>query len=93
MFLVHWPIHLNPNGNHPSFPTLPNGNRDVVRDWQLRDTWKQMEAVLKKGKVRAIGVSNCSEKLLEEQILPYAEIVPAVDQVRFPTVTDLLSHR
>ena len=81
VYLVHWPIHLNPNGNHPSFPTLPNGHRDVVRDWPLRETWKQMEAMVKKGKVRAIGVSNCSERVLETEILPYAEIPPAVDQV------------
>jgi glycerol 2-dehydrogenase (NADP+) len=35
------------------------------------------------GKVRSIGVSNFSELMLEE-ILPTAEIVPAVDQVSFP---------
>ena len=81
VFLVHWPVHLNPNGNHPNIPTLPNGHRDVLRDWPLRETWRQMEAVLKKGKVRAIGVSNCSERTLAEEILPYAEIKPAVDQV------------
>ena len=80
MYLIHWPIHLNPNGNHPLFPTLPNGHRDVVRDWPLRETWKQMEAMVKKGKVRSIGVSNFSELVLEQDILPYAEIVPAVDQ-------------
>ena len=32
------------------------------------------------GKVRAIGVSNCSEKILE-QLLPHATVVPAVDQL------------
>lgn len=40
---------MNPKGNHPSFPTLPNGKRDVDHAWDLKDTWKQMEAVLKKG--------------------------------------------
>ena len=34
----------------------------------------------KKGKVRSIGVSNCSEKMLE-QILPTAKIIPAVNQL------------
>ncbi|KAI0942030.1 hypothetical protein AcV7_002570 [Taiwanofungus camphoratus] len=81
LYLVHWPLHLNPNGNHEKLPTRPDGSRDVVLDWKQRDTWKQMEAVLKKGKVRAIGVSNFSQKVLEEEILPYAEIVPAVDQL------------
>ncbi|KAI1789234.1 NADP-dependent oxidoreductase domain-containing protein [Ganoderma leucocontextum] len=62
-------------------PTLPNGHCDVVYDWPLPETWKGMAAVVKKGKVRAIGVSNCSERVLENEILPYAQIVPAVDQV------------
>ena len=40
----------------------------------------EMEEMVKKGKTRAIGVSNCSEKILE-QLLPTATIVPAVDQL------------
>ncbi|KAF8655356.1 hypothetical protein AX16_003091 [Volvariella volvacea WC 439] len=80
LYLVHWPVPLNPNGNHPLFPTLPNGKRDVDHSWALKDTWKQMEAVLKKGKVKSIGVSNFSQAKLEE-ILPTAEIVPVVDQL------------
>lgn len=40
---------MNPKGNHPIFPLLPNGKRDVDHSWKLSDTWKQMEAVLKKG--------------------------------------------
>ena len=82
VYLIHWPVALNPSGNHHAIPTLPNGHRDIVRDWELRETWKQMEAMVKKGKVRSIGVSNTSQRKLEEEILPYAEIPPAVDQVR-----------
>ncbi|KAI0338034.1 Aldo/keto reductase [Trametopsis cervina] len=80
LYLVHWPIHLNPKGNHPSFPTKPDGSRDIIHDWPLSKTWEQMEAVLEKGKVRSIGVSNFSEKTLE-QILPSAKVVPAVNQI------------
>ncbi len=40
---------MNPKGNHPIFPTLPDGKRDIDHSWDLKDTWKQMEAVLKKG--------------------------------------------
>ncbi|CAA7261142.1 unnamed protein product [Cyclocybe aegerita] len=80
LYLVHWPVPLNPKGNHPLFPLLPNGKRDVDHSWDLKDTWKQMEAVLKNGKVKTIGVSNFSEAKLEE-ILPTAEIIPAVDQL------------
>ncbi|KAH9836297.1 Aldo/keto reductase [Rhodofomes roseus] len=81
LYLIHWPVHLNPNGNHPSFPTLPDGKRDVLYDWKIKDTWAQMEAVLKKGKVRAIGVSNVSKRILETELLPYATVVPAVNQL------------
>ncbi|KJA17611.1 hypothetical protein HYPSUDRAFT_170377 [Hypholoma sublateritium FD-334 SS-4] len=80
LYLVHWPVPLNPKGNHPVFPTLSSGKRDVDHDWLLKDTWKQMEAVLKKGKVKSIGVSNFSESKLNE-ILPTAEIIPAVNQL------------
>ena len=40
-----------------------------------------MEDLLKTGKVKTIGVSNFSQKKLEEEILPYATVVPAVNQV------------
>ena len=42
-----------------------------------------MEDLLKTGKVKSIGVSNFSQKKLEEEILPYATVIPAVDQVGF----------
>ncbi|THH09677.1 hypothetical protein EW145_g1850 [Phellinidium pouzarii] len=80
LYLIHWPVALNPNGNHPSFPTLPDGSRDIVKTWPLSITWKQMEEMVKKGKVKSIGVSNFSEEKLE-QILPTATIAPAVDQL------------
>jgi len=81
LYLIHWPVPLNPNGNHPRIPTLPDGRRDVVHDWKIKDTWAQMEDVLRKGKVRAIGVSNVSKRILETEILPYATVVPAVNQL------------
>ncbi|KAF9058368.1 NADP-dependent oxidoreductase domain-containing protein [Rhodocollybia butyracea] len=74
LYLIHWPVPMNPKGNHPTFPTLPNGLRDVDHSWKLSDTWKQMEAMVKKGKVKTIGISNFSIKKMDE-ILPTAEII------------------
>ncbi|KIM26720.1 hypothetical protein M408DRAFT_179917 [Serendipita vermifera MAFF 305830] len=80
LLLIHWPVHLNPNGNHKFFPTLPNGVRDVVHDWDLSKTWAEMESLVKKGKLRSIGVSNFSQMKLEE-ILKSATITPVVNQL------------
>lgn len=46
---MHWPFPLNPNGNHPLFPTLPDGTRDHDDEWDIKDTWKQLEAVQRSG--------------------------------------------
>ncbi|KAE9395779.1 Aldo/keto reductase [Gymnopus androsaceus JB14] len=73
--LITWTVR-----NHPAFPTLPNGLRDVDHSWKLSDTWSQMEAMVKKGKVKSIGISNFSVKKMEE-ILPTATIIPAVNQL------------
>ena len=43
-------------------------------------TWKNMEAALKAGKCKYIGVSNYPAELLDE-MAEYAEIMPAVNQL------------
>ncbi|EGO04066.1 hypothetical protein SERLA73DRAFT_175801 [Serpula lacrymans var. lacrymans S7.3] len=80
LYLLHWPVALNPNGNHPVFPMNSTGTFDVDASCDLESSWKGMEALLKDGKVKSIGVSNFSQKKLEE-LLPKAEIVPAVNQL------------
>lgn len=44
--------------------------------------WKTMEKLYKKGKCRAIGVSNFTLKHLKE-LLETAEVIPAVNQIEF----------
>lgn len=81
LYLVHWPVALNPNGNDAKFPTLPDGTRDIVHDWDpCTQTWKQMEQIQKSGKAKAIGVSNWSIPKLE-RLLKSAEITPAANQI------------
>jgi glycerol 2-dehydrogenase (NADP+) len=56
--------------------------RDVI-DWKIENvvnTWKQIEALQAAGKVKSIGVSNFSEKMLKE-FLPKVTVVPAVNQL------------
>jgi predicted oxidoreductase len=52
----------------------------VDRSWDQAETWRQMEDVLAKGKVKAIGVSNWSVPYLEELSKTW-KVVPAVNQV------------
>ena len=49
---------MNPEGNHDKFPTKEDGSRDIIRDHDHVETWKQMEKLLGTGKVKSIGVSN-----------------------------------
>lgn len=80
LYLMHWPVAMNPNGNHEKFPKNPDGTRDHVLSRKPVDTYKDMEKLVASGKTRAIGVSNFSRKFLE-QLLPKVDIVPAVNQI------------
>jgi diketogulonate reductase-like aldo/keto reductase len=80
LFMIHWPLLLNPEGNDDRFPKKPDGSRDVIHGWDHLEAWKQMEALVDTGKVRAIGVCNYSKPYLE-QLLAKAKIVPAVNQI------------
>ncbi|OAP61389.1 hypothetical protein AYL99_03592 [Fonsecaea erecta] len=80
LYLIHWPIAMNPNGNDEKFPKLPDGSRDLIRDRTHIDTYKDMEKLLKTGKTKAIGVANYSKRYLEE-LLPHVEVVPATNQI------------
>jgi len=82
LYLIHWPVALNiPEDRLKTlFPLRPDGLRDINLDWKLSDTWKQMEELVKKGKVRSIGCSNFSQRKVEE-LLTTAVILPVVDQL------------
>ncbi|QKX62785.1 uncharacterized protein TRUGW13939_09950 [Talaromyces rugulosus] len=80
LYLLHWPVTLNPNGNPPTFPLLPDGTRDVILDHPFTKTWESMERLLATGKVKAIGVSNFDIHNLEV-LRRSSKVVPAVNQV------------
>ncbi|TDL19880.1 Aldo/keto reductase [Rickenella mellea] len=84
LYLMHWPIAFGvPSDGKPrGFPKGPDGK--VIVDWELSKdvlpTWRAMESLVDKGKVKNIGISNFSigrcRKLLETTRIP-----PAVNQV------------
>jgi len=81
LYLMHWPVPMNPNGNHPLLPKKEDGSRDLDIDtWSHIKTWKELEKLAKTGKTKAIGVSNYSVKFLEE-LLPHCETIPAANQI------------
>lgn len=80
LYLMHWPVAMNRNGNHPLFPVTDDGSRDVDFNRHHVDTYLDMEKLLDTAKVKAIGVANYSVAYLEE-LLARASIVPAVNQI------------
>lgn len=69
LFLVHWPLLLNPEGNDDKFPKKPDGTRDIIKDYNHVDTWKQMEKLIGTGKTKAIGVCNVGFASNEDRML------------------------
>ncbi|OLL21646.1 Glycerol 2-dehydrogenase (NADP(+)) [Neolecta irregularis DAH-3] len=80
LYLMHWPIALNPNGSDPLIPVRSDGSRDIQKDWDFTKTWSLMESLIKSGKAKSIGVANFSIDNLEI-LLKSAKIQPAVNQV------------
>ncbi len=76
---MHWPVPLNPNGNHPIIPKLPDGTRDVDHSWDIRDTWKQMEALVKKGVIVKLHVNAL---LMKEKAKSEASALATVHKSR-----------
>jgi diketogulonate reductase-like aldo/keto reductase len=58
---MHMPMSYEYLGDTEWQPKDENGVIKLAKDWTFVDTWKAMEK-LPKDKVRAIGVSNFSEK-------------------------------
>ncbi len=67
LYLIHWPA-----------------NAKNYENWQKtnNDSWRAMEELVKKGKIKNIGVSNFWPEHLEP-LLDAAEIEPVINQIEF----------
>ncbi|KAI1498280.1 aldo/keto reductase [Biscogniauxia marginata] len=81
LYLIHWPVAFQKGAtNQERAPINPENEQVHVIDVPIADTWKAMEALVKKGKIRTIGVSNFTQAKIEE-LWKTAEIKPAVNQI------------
>ena len=78
LYLLHWPVFTrevekaNPvTGTEAKFERI---------NLPIHKVWPQLEALVDKGLVRSIGVSNFSVQSLWD-LLSYAKIPPAVNQI------------
>lgn len=69
LLLIHWPFALNPNGNHPLFPTKEDGKFDIDDEWDISETWKQMEAAQRSGNALTCNSSKM-DFAIEKPCLP-----------------------
>ncbi|KAI0206238.1 aldo-keto reductase [Astrocystis sublimbata] len=83
LYLMHFP-HAYKSDEDLKTIRHASGNGKPVIDYDLSrnyaSTWKAMEALVKTGRVRSIGLSNFNI-LKMKNLLSTAEIVPAVNQV------------
>ncbi|KAL8776078.1 MAG: hypothetical protein Q9194_003397 [Teloschistes cf. exilis] len=77
LYLMHWPVAFGRGDS--MFPKDDKG-KTINGDTDYVDTWKAMEKVYKKGKAKAIGISNFSRKETE-RLIKESEVVPAAHQI------------
>jgi len=76
LYLIHWPI-----AHQPGVVFSENATGFApIEDYPIADTWKAMEALVKKGLVKHIGVSNFNIPKLQ-RLLETAEIAPEMNQI------------
>src|SRR5579862_8729087 len=78
LYLVHWPIP-NHHGPGVSVDSRDPHARPYIHD-EFMGTWRQMEALVRRGLVRHIGTSNMTIPKLE-LVLRDAEIKPAANEM------------
>ncbi|GAB1288786.1 Aldo-keto reductase family 1 member A1 [Apodemus speciosus] len=91
LYLMHWPYAFE-RGDNP-FPKNADG---TVRydSTHYKETWKALEALVAKGLVKALGLSNFSSRQIDD-VLSVASVRPAVLQVEchpYLAQNELIAH-
>ncbi|KAJ5827473.1 hypothetical protein N7447_004236 [Penicillium robsamsonii] len=76
LYLMHWPVAWK--RGEDLFPK--KDGKPAMENIDIVDTYAAMELLLKTGKTRAIGVSNCDKSEME-RLIKNSSIVPAVHQM------------
>lgn len=79
---MHFPIalkYVDPSDRYPSGFTY-DGKKVVQGTATIQETWTAVEALVKSGLARSIGISNFNGALIMD-LLRYAKIVPATLQI------------
>ncbi|KUL86795.1 hypothetical protein ZTR_04841 [Talaromyces verruculosus] len=79
LYLIHWPVAFRYSTTTIQPVDETTGLIDVI-DVPVSETWKVLEALVAKGKIRSIGVSNFTRERIED-LLKTAKISPAVNQI------------
>lgn len=77
LYLIHWPQAFKEGGD--IFPKDASG-KVIPSPVDYVNTWKAMEALVDKGYVRSIGLSNFNKRQIE-RVLEVAKIKPVVLQI------------
>ncbi|PWN31469.1 uncharacterized protein FA14DRAFT_151454 [Meira miltonrushii] len=84
LYLMHWPVAFS-NPNTSQISSLRSVSGYPVEETKLSQdiaaTWRQMEEMVKKGKVRSIGVSNFNIRRTEELLKATTDTNPVINQV------------
>ncbi len=76
LFLIHWPVHFQPNVMFPRRPEEYIAPADIP----IGETWQAMETLVEKGLCRFIGICNFNLGRLQE-LKAQARIQPLMNQI------------
>ncbi|KAL1777435.1 nuclear autoantigenic sperm protein isoform X2 [Sigmodon hispidus] len=91
LYLMHWPYAFERGDN--LFPKNADGTMRYDST-HYKETWKAMEALVAKGLVKALGLSNFNSRQIDD-ILSVASVRPAVLQVEchpYLAQNELIAH-